>query len=362
MLGSRLTEKIVAEKGKLSLKKIRKYRRRLKRIDREFRQRKTHLKNLHWTCVNHIHPVTVPLVLISQIQRSGGSLLSQLFDGHPQVHAHPHELKIGYPTKYTWPELDLHGDPGRWFEILFEPSVISHFKSGYKKQRNMDETFLFLFLPSVQRQLFLSYLDSVEPVTRRDIFNGYMTSYFGAWLNNQNIYGEKKFITAFTARLAMEKANMESFFEIYPDGRLISVIRDPRNWYPSAANHKPKVYGNIREALGLWQKNARTMLRNKERYGDRVCILTFEDLVGKTESVMRYLTDFLKISFDDGLLIPTFNKYPIKANTSFKAKQHGIMNSTLNRYKTLSQEQLAIIDSMTGDLYRKVLNIRTKIK
>jgi len=361
MLGSAAVKKIVAEGGKVTLKKIRKHRRRLRVLTREFKQRKEHLQSLHGACVKHVQPVTCPLVLISQIQRSGGSLLSQLFDGHPQVHAHPHELKIGYPKKDTWPRLDLNDEPRQWFETLFESSVINHFKMGYKKQRNIEETFLFLFLPSLQQQLFLNYLDPVDSITRRDVIDAYMTSYFGAWLNNQNYFGEKKFITAFTARLAMGKDNMEAFFDIYPDGRLISVVRDPRNWYPSAANHKPKVYGDIREALGLWQKNARAMLRNKECYGDRVCILTFEDLVGKTESVMRYLADFLKICVNDGLLIPTFNNYPIKANTSFKAQQHGIINSTLKRYKTLSREQLDIIDTMTGELYHEVLNVRSRI-
>jgi hypothetical protein len=188
-----------------------------------------------------------------------------------------------------------------------------------------------------------------------------MTSYFGAWLNNQNISGQKKFITAFTARLSMAKENMEAFFNIYPDGRLISVIRDPRNWYPSAANHKPLVYGDIRKALRLWVNNAQAMLRNQEKYGDRVCILTFEDLVGKTEAVMRYLADLLKISFDDVLLTPTFNKFPIKANTSFKAQQHGIMNSTLNRYKTLEKEELDIIDSVTSKIYDDVLKMTVRL-
>jgi hypothetical protein len=37
-----------------------------------------------------------PLVLISQAQRSGGTLLSQLFDSHPAIAAHPHELSIGH--------------------------------------------------------------------------------------------------------------------------------------------------------------------------------------------------------------------------------------------------------------------------
>jgi hypothetical protein len=361
MLGSATAEKIVAENGKITLKKIRKYRRRLRELTREFRQRNEHLQSLHEACVKHVQSVTCPLVLISQIQRSGGSLLSQLFDGHPEVHAHPHELKIGYPKKDTWPRLDLNNEPRRWFETLFESNVINHFKMGYKKQRNLEETFLFLFLPSLQQQLFLNYLESVHSITRRDVIDAYMTSYFGAWLNNQNYSGEKKFITAFTPRLAMGRDNVEAFFDIYPDGRLISVIRDPRNWYPSAANHKPLVYGDIRKALSLWEKNAREMLWDKEKYGDRVCILTFEDLVGKTEAVMRYLADLLKINFNADLLIPTFNKYPIEANTSFKTQQRGIIKGTLNRYKTLSQEELGIIESMIGGLHRDVLSIRAKI-
>lgn len=97
------------------------------------------------------------------------------------------------------------------------------------------------------------------------------------------------------------------------------------------------------------------MLDNKQKYGDRVCLLTFEDLIGKTESVVRFLSDFIGIDFDDILLTPTFNKFPIKANTSFKAKQHGIIGTTLDRYKTLGKEELSIIDDTTGKIYGEVL-------
>ena len=30
--------------------------------------------------------------------------MSQLFDHHPQVWAHPRELKISYPRKWDWPD------------------------------------------------------------------------------------------------------------------------------------------------------------------------------------------------------------------------------------------------------------------
>jgi len=323
----------------------------------EFGQSRIYLETLYQACLEHTRPVTNPLALISQIQRSGGTLLSQLFDGHPELHAHPHELKIGYPTKYTWPKLDLKDDPNRWLETLFEYSVLRHFKKGYKKEKKRDDAFLFFFLPSVQREIFLDYVGSIDSLTLRDVFDGYMTSYFGAWLNNQNSYGQKRFITAFTARLAMTKDNMESFFETYPDGRLISLIRDPKNWYPSAIRHKPRICRDIEEGIDLWRKNTQAMLLNKERYGDHVRILTFEDLITKTKAVMRYLAEFLEIKFNNIMLIPTFNKYPIRANTSFEAEQNGIIDSTLNRYKTLAQGELEFIESMTKELYGEILSL-----
>ena len=323
----------------------------------EFGRSRIYLESLYQACLEHTRPVTAPLALISQIQRSGGTLLSQLFDGHTELHAHPHELKIGYPTKYAWPKLDLKDDPNRWLETLFEYSVLSHFKKGYKKEKKRDDAFLFLFLPSVQREIFLDYVGSIDSPTPRDIFNGYMTSYFGAWLNNQNSYGQKRFITAFTARLSMSKANMESFFAIYPDGRLISIIRDPKNWYPSAIRHKPRICRGIRDGIELWKNSAKAMIRNKDIYGDCVCIITFEDLIVKTESVMRYLATFLQIKFEDILLEPTFNKYPIRANTSFESEKNGIINSTLQRYKTLAREELEFIETNSRELYGQVLSL-----
>jgi hypothetical protein len=83
--------------------------------------------------------------------------------------------------------------------------------------------------------------------------------------------------------------------------------------------------------------------------------LTFEDLIGKTDAVMRYLADYLKIEFNEILVTPTFNKFPIKANTSFKAQQHGIIKKTLDRYKTLAQEDMDRIDALTADLYQAVM-------
>jgi hypothetical protein len=323
---------------------------------KDLRTSRSHLKDLYRSCLKSFAPISEPLALISQIQRSGGSLLSQLFDGHPEIYAHPDELKMGYPKKYIWPKIDLRDAPEQWFRILFEEGVIKHFKEGYKKGHKSERTYSFIFLASLQKKIFLSYLDALQSVTLREIFNAYMSSYFGSWLNYHNIYGAKKFITGFTPRLSMSKENMGSFFTIYPDGRLISIIRDPRNWFPSAARHGSKKYSDLKKALTQWNKNALSMLENKEKYKDRVIIISFEDLIQNIEPVMRSLADFLNIEFDDILLVPTFNKFPMVANTSFRAEKAGIVDSTLFRYKTLTHEELDIIDEMTRDNYKQVLN------
>ena len=74
-------------------------------------------RELARTRLEHVVRIAEPMLLCSQIQRSGGTLFSRLFDGHPEVHAHPHELKIG--PKDRWPKLDLEA-PGTWFEALYE--------------------------------------------------------------------------------------------------------------------------------------------------------------------------------------------------------------------------------------------------
>lgn len=319
--------------------------------------RQSEYQYLMASCLKHARPITAPLALISQIQRSGGSMLSQLFDGHPEVHAHPHELKIGYPKKLAWPKLDLNEKPEKWFLLLFEDIVLTHMKEGYKKLKKEKITHPFAFLPDLQQQLFLNHLKSIDQVRLRDIYDAYMTSYFGAWLNNSNFHrGVKKFVVGFTPRFAMRRENMTGFFEIYPDGKLISIVRDPKNWYPSAMRHKPNVYPDVGTAIDQWLASVHATLWNQETFGDRVCIIRFEDLIGQTETVMRHLSAFLGIEFDSILLKPTFNRSPIRANTSFELEKEKIVASTLYRYQTLSRTELEKISLMTAEAYDLVLS------
>src|SRR5687768_509891 len=81
----------------------------------------------------HLIDVTEPMVLIAEPNRSGGSLVAQLLDGHPELHSHPPELLLGGGE--VWPQLDLREPPRELFRALGERHLRRGFDEGYAKDK-----------------------------------------------------------------------------------------------------------------------------------------------------------------------------------------------------------------------------------
>lgn len=325
-----------------------------------YADRRAEIDKVYQTRLQRIVRLDQPLVLISQIQRSGGTLLSQLFDGHPQCHVHPSELHIGYPRKWNWPDINMNEDPKNWFTKLFEKVSLQLFREGYSKSsrggNENPDTYPFLLLPNLQRELFTRCVSSAQVSSQREILNCYMTSYFNAWLDYQRLYAhDVKYIVAFTARLIMYTESLERFFRDYPDGRLISILREPKSWYVSAQRHDPLGYPNPQEAVQMWKKSAEAMIKSKMEYGNKVYLISFENMLHDVEGCMRSLAAYLSIDFDNALLTPTFQGMGIKADSSFEVDRHGVIDAPLHRSKKLSDEETHLIDAQTFDLYKKVV-------
>jgi hypothetical protein len=300
--------------------------------------------------LEHLVEVREPLVLVSQIQRSGGTLLAQLLDGHPECHADPYELKIGSPKKWDWPPLDL-SRRDTWFETLCYRRIAERLRRTHLTKRPAAgrSVFPFLFLPRLQKAIFDGAVEARRPETVRGVLDCYFTSYFNAWLDNHNLYtGPKRVVAGFTPRLAMAGANVERFFEAYPDGFLISIVRDPRAWYVSAAGHVPEEYADVEAALELWAGSADAALGALERYGERVLLLTYEQLVEDTEAAMAVVAERVGISMSPVLLEPTFNGRPIRANSS---------ESGVDRYGVLKERASAYRDALDGATAERILEL-----
>jgi Sulfotransferase family len=305
----------------------------------------------------HLIPVGEPLVLVSQVPRSGGTLLSQLFDGHPECHAHPHELQIGYPKKWDWPPLDL-GAPADWFDILDEGVPRKHLRRGYRKSPSADgaSVFPFLFSSVLQREIFEQCTAARTIESDRAVLDCYFTSYFNAWLDNHNLYtGPKKVVTAFRSRLVTVETALTEYFAAYPEGTLISIVRDPRGWYASALSHKPKYRRGVDLALEHWRRSTESALGARDRFGDRVLVVTYEQLVRNTEETMARVAERIGIAMSPILLEPTFNGRPTRSNSiEVASRQYGVSTERATAFRqSLDPETIAEIERLAGDLYER---------
>jgi hypothetical protein len=276
-------------------------------------------------------PIGEPMVLISQIQRSGGHLLKSLLDGHPQLHVHPWEIQIGHPDKYQWPTLDLEAGVDAWLEILEEPWLPSAFQKGYRKDRPGGPLPVTI-VPSFVESLFRVLVASDPPKTQRAVIDRYFTALFNAWIDCQGLWEQpKRWLAGFCPRVAWGESRRRWRAD-YPDGRLVTVIRDPRGWYASARSHKPH-YHDLERSLNEWQQGTDEITGAKRESPDQIFITTYERVVADPEAVMRALAAWLGIDWAPSLVNPSFNRHPAPPNSSFDLPAGGIRTESVDRWR-----------------------------
>jgi sulfotransferase family protein len=304
------------------------------------------------TLAYRVVPVDQPLVLITQAPRSGGTLLMRLFDGHPQCHAIPHELATLLPAALplprdaaaAWRQLD-HPMHGTWFT--------GGLRAGKGSLSDDRTRHRFLLPPLLQRRLFEQRVAEERPDSDRGVLDCFLTSYFNAWLDYRRP-PQPRVVTGFEPSAIAQQRRLRCFEQLYPDGKLLSVVRDPKSWIVSAARRNAR-YRDRAVAIATWRDAVESALALQVQRPDAVAVVPFEALVGDTEAAMRAVAGFLGIDFTDDLLAPTFNGQPTKANSSFPVEQAGVIGAPLERREQLPAEDAAAIDRELGELHARAL-------
>jgi len=301
--------------------------------------------------------VVQPLALCSQIQRSGGTLLGRLFDGHPACFAYPTELGWGKP--HPWPRFELPSASDALFEVIAERWPRKFAVGGYHKYSNWTyehrpeevDRYPFLFHEPLQRQIFADVI-AASAATRRDVLNAYLTSVFNGWLDYQNLYrGEKRWVTAFQPRLIQRRGGADAFFGDYPDGLLLTLIREPGSWLSSYSRHTNL---DPASALRRWRESVQSSIDAHAARPSHVVVLLFEDLVLRTEAVMRLIAARMGIEFDRVLLDPSYNGMRVLSDSSHVLTERVDPEVTTRYRATLSAEDAALVERDAAPLYASV--------
>jgi hypothetical protein len=354
-LGKRMIEALISEKTqkRLSIRLMDISTARM--INKYCNKEEASLKALFQTCLKHISPITTPPVLMSQIPHSGGSLLNNFFDGHHEIHAYPNALMNSIPAKILWTEIKPKDDPQPWIDFFLDYLGDQSRPSIFKMDTDQKVAIPIVFLPLLQKQIFIRYLNTIKLIKLRDVFDAYMTSCFGAWLNYQNHGLHKKFVTGLAPGVVTMKKNMEVFFNNFPNGRFICLVANPQNWYESVLQAEPGRYTDVKRSMMCWKESLHTARWSKDHFPDRTCLIKIEDLVNNTEAVMRYLADFLGLQYDPILLKPTFNGYPISADSRSESGKVKPVKRLSREAPALSDTQSKIITEITEHDYQNFL-------
>ena len=302
-------------------------------------------------------------MLISQIVRSGGTLLAQLLDGHEQLHCHPPECLIGGGT---WPDLDLSQPAKVLFKALRERHLRRAFLDGYYKDKpartlglEVSKAFPLDLDPDAHRALFLDLCRQDFPATTRAALNHYFTALFNAWAGNRSLDGDKRWTVVFRNKLG-QGAQLDRFFQLYPEGRYLTCTRAPKARTASCIRYRGVLRASLPRYIDEWRALSEHQLSALDRFPGQVALVRMEALVQATEPTMRRLSGWLDIRYDPILIRPTFNRDDIRANSSFSVESHGVISAPLDNWRAvLTDDEAAEIDARTSDLQSELVRRAT---
>lgn len=276
------------------------------------------------------------MLLISGLPRTGGTFLNQLLDHHPQIWSHPHEVNIGHPDKWNWPELT----PGHASETLWE-RLRQRSTAAFSRQPCYDKgsasQLPMVISEQLQQQLFLNIraeaADS-RPHFGRAVLNDYFSSYFLAYLDYQRRYApDKRYLVGHASMCGLQPAFVAEFFAAYPDGILIQTLREPLAWYRSI-QHYPcperlslnrlyfaEEYDRAAPPVAerywaVYCESLQTIRQSLQLYPDRILVVTLEQLLQDARGSLAWLAERVGLDWHAALLEQTFNGMPILPNSS----------------------------------------------
>jgi len=276
-----------------------------------------------------------PMIWLNQMARCGGTLTLRLFDGHPEVHVHPRPMPIRWPLRVN----------NKNSEKIFEHFSLQkyHLLGWQKVASNQFQTVVPIYF---NQNWYSSIFQSFETKTARELIDAACTARFNAWRNYQSLYGEKKYQllhTTIWSQLNVERI-YNNFFELYPDGYSLYILRKPEDWVASLSNldesNRPKTLNKIDEYLSEYI-SILTLYSNiaKQQNSGRMILLEFDDFIIDSTSNLKAICNRVGICYNSSFEATTTNGLLLQANSSHvKSEKGGPDPSVIGKGAALRKE------------------------
>lgn len=338
-------------------------------------------------------------IFIAGINRSGGSLLARLFDGHYNVASYPMELNFpfkkdlysfvdgitGSPTHI--PDFKKNLDIYKYFDASRDDPVFSWGKEKSDKfgvrKNYLEKAFYETNInTNFDHDLYISKLNEYckNSENNLDLYSGKHRAYFESWDHGRNIKDPKVVIQHDSNGLFLN--NFEKYFEDFKNSIVAVPIRNikgyvaaektriARRFFGSRRFAKPlppkfliknfDLY-DLKAIIRTWNTSITRIRLLQEKFGieNNLVVYRFENLVQNPKQIINYLCEKVEIKPEKILYEPTLMNLPWMGNSQ-QGKNKGINRKPNDYYKNiLTEDEINIIDKETCNIMKKINLIST---
>lgn len=170
-------------------------------------------------------------------------------------------------------------------------------------------------------------------------------------------YAEREGKPRWGAQTGLIERFADELFAAHPNARVIHMVRDPRDRYAASLELWPKGKGRAGGATARWRYSIRLAERNLRRYPHGYKVVRYEDLVVRTEEVLREVCRFLDEPFRPEML--SMPGAPERRERLLANRRDGTSNVLLSREflgrfrRQVAPDELAFIQVHAGRLMRR---------
>ena len=284
-------------------------------------------------------------IFIAGINRSGGSLLARLFDGHKDFASYPMEVgfkfdntsygfldkKTGTPTYI--PDFNENINPIKYFDA--DKEVVSYtwgketsskfgVRENYLEKAFYEKSVKTNFNHKLYIEKLTKYCTEIK--SNQKLFEGKHKAYFESWDNGAYFNNPKYVVTHDSNGLFLSDFN--KYFSEFKNSFILVPIRDcigyvaaektriARRFFGSKRFSKPlppnfliKKFDayDLNSIINTWLISISRIKLLQEKTNSKNNLITyrFEKLAEQTSDSMKILSNKLKINYENNLLSPT---------------------------------------------------------
>ena len=335
-------------------------------------------------------------IFIAGINRSGGSLLARLFDNHTNILSYP--IELGFPEidnfynitdNYTGiPQTISEYDHKNMspFKILGIPENKPEVSTRWGKEQSdplgvrenyLEKVFYGNITTNFNFEEFKSLIINGSSKCQNiyDLYNLRHHAYFKSW-DNGKTYTDQEYIVMHSSG-GIYLSNFDKYFNDFLDSKAIFPIRDiigfvaaektrlARQYYgsrrfawPRLPNifvknfHSYDLEGQIRSWLSAITRVR--LLQEKYASQDNFIVYRHDVLTKKPREVMRKLSSYLNINYEETLVKPTIAGENWFGNSHYGPTK-GISNSIQDNYsKVLNRKEIDKVKNLSSQLTEKL--------